>query len=147
MRYHQVTGQRGAGFVIGGKVLDRTAIQDLAEAKSVYAAALGRVCIEHGITLAVPSTALMDAAAGVAPANWPFLDLLLDMPVTVVVNLDQPTAIAAGVAAHDTHLTREYDAAAAHTVYVAASRDWPVVTAAPAPLLAIDPTVEVEQLP
>jgi hypothetical protein len=147
VRRQQATGQRGAGVVIGGKVLDRTAIQDLAEAKSVYAVALGRVCVEHGITLAVPSTALMDTAASVAPANRPFLDLLLDMPVTVVVNLDQPTAIAAGVAAHDAHLTREYDAADAHTVYVAASRDWPVVTADPAPLLAINPTVGVEQLP
>lgn len=133
--------------MIGGKVLDHTAVQDLAEAKSAYAAALSRVCIEYGITLAIPATALMDAAAAVAAANRPFLDLLLDLPVTVVVPLGEETAITAGASAHFARLTGRYDAAAAHTVHVAGARAWPIVTADPASILAINPAAAVERLP
>ncbi|MBX9390605.1 hypothetical protein ACFPZ0_14525 [Streptomonospora nanhaiensis] len=39
------------------------------------------------------------------------------------------------------------EVSAAHVAFSARARGWPVVTSAPAPLLALDAAIEIERLP
>jgi hypothetical protein len=57
------------------------------------------------------------------------------------------TAGRSGVRAHTAHQARRFDVAAAHAVDVAIARGLAILTAEPGPLRAIDPEVEIEELP
>ena len=137
----------GAGLVIGGRVLDASALRDLAGNRTVYASAILSAANLVGIVLAVPAAALQEAWADGAADDDPFLDLLLDLPIVVVEDLGAVSAAASGLLGRDVAATGAWDAAAAHTVLVAQQRGWPVLTAAPAPLRALDPGVPLELLP
>ena len=132
--------------MIGGRVLDTSALADAATGKTIYARALIRTAVEHGIVLAVPTAALMAAWASVPAGDQPFLAMLLDLPVTVVDVLDAPAARAAGLLAGSAD-GPPADLVAAHVAHCAARRHWPVVTADPGPVRAVDPRVTVELLP
>jgi hypothetical protein len=53
----------------------------------------------------------------------------------------------AGVRAHTAHQAGRFDVAAAHAVDVAIAPGLAILTAEPGPLRAIDPEVEIEELP
>jgi len=134
--------------VIGGQVLDTTALADAATGRSIYARALIRTAVEVGIVLAVPAAALMQAYASVPAGGRPFLDLLLDLPVAVFEPLGQAALQSAGVllaeaGAGDT----PYGLATAHTALVARCRGWPVVTANGDLLRRLAPELRIELLP
>jgi hypothetical protein len=96
--------------------------------------------------LAVPTTALMAAWSSVPPAGYPFLSMVLDLPVTVEAGLDGVTARAAGLllaAAADPRPDLDY----AHVAYCARERGGPVVTSDARRIHAVDPAIEVELLP
>ena len=95
----------------------------------------------------MPAAALQEAWAAASQDDYPVLELLLDRPITVVDSLDAAAAEGAGVLAEDVHAAGSFDAGAAHAVLVARERGWPVVSADPAPLRAIDPGLPVEVLP
>jgi hypothetical protein len=133
--------------VIGGRVLDVTALRDLTIGRTVYGAAFVAAAVEVGIVLAVPASALLEAWAAARDEDYPFLELLLDLPLTVVAPLDEFTAAQSGAAARDAYADGRWSAAAAHAVQVAHSRGWPILTADPTPLLAVDPGVAIEPLP
>lgn len=130
--------------MIGGRVLDATAIQDLAIGRTIYGAAFLAAANDVGIALAVPATALHDAWAVAEPADYPFLELLLGLPLTVVDELDAEAAQASGILAHD---VREPAGSASHTVQVARSRGWPVLTSSPHSLRTFDDKLPIELLP
>ena len=96
--------------------------------------------------LAVPASALLEAWAAAGDDDYPFLELLLDLPLTVVAPLDELAAAQSGAAAHDAYAAGRWNAAAAQAVQVAHSRGWPILTTDPAPLLAVDPGVAIEPL-
>lgn len=132
--------------MIGGRVLDTSAILDAATGRSVYARALIRTAVEHGLVLSVPAGALTAAWAGSPVEGRPFLDLVLDLPVVVVDQLDAATAESAGLVLADAGA----EPPAIDTGHVAVSarrRGWPVVTAHPERLHALAPDLEVEPLP
>lgn len=133
--------------MIGGRVLDVTALRDLTVGRTVYSVAFLAAANDLAIPLAIPAAALQEAWAGAAVENHPFVDLLLGLPLTVVESLDATAAQRSGVLAHDVHAGDRWDAGAAHAVLVAQDRDWAVLTADPVPLRAIDPAVPVELLP
>jgi hypothetical protein len=133
--------------MIGGRVLDATAIHDLTIGRTVYGAAFLAAANDVGITLALPAAALQEAWATADDQDYPFLDLLLGLPLTVVDPLDAERAQRSGILARDAHAGGRWDAGAAHTVMSAVDRGWPVLTADPAPLRAIDVAVEIEALP
>ena len=126
--------------MIGGRVLDASMIVSFASGHSVYAAALVWTAVEEGIVLAVPSTAVAEAWADLAGKDQPVLNVLLQLPVTVVDDLDGRRARAVG-GLGGAQLE-------AHALLCARDRGWPLVTADAPRYLGTDLAgVEVEQLP
>lgn len=112
--------------MIGGQVLDTSALIDAATGRSIYARAMIRTAVEVGIVLAVPAAALMQAYASVPVGGRPFLDLLLDIPVAVFEPLDQATLQSAGALLADAGAgDAPHGLATAHTALVAHRRGWP----------------------
>lgn len=132
--------------MIGGRVLDTSAVLTAATGTNDYTAALLTVAAEHGIVLAVPAAAVQAAWRVTRSAEQPWLELLLDSPAVVVVPLTADDARDAGLlaarAGHD-----DVAAATAHAVHIAGRRDWSVLTADPGPVLELDPHVRTETLP
>lgn len=94
-----------------------------------------------------PSTALLQAWAAVPPEARALLELFLDAPAIVVEDLGVLVAAQADVRAHPAQQAGGVDVAAAHAVEVAIARGLAILTAEPGPLRAIDPDVEIEELP
>ncbi len=133
--------------MIGGRVLDATAIHDLTINRTIYGAAFLAAANQEGIALAVPTTALMEAWAAATVEDMPFLELLLDAPLVLLDDLDSAYAAAAGILSQDSYAADQWQPAAAHTVAVAQARGWPVLTADPAPLRALDAGLPIDLLP
>jgi predicted nucleic acid-binding protein len=126
--------------VIGGRVLDASAIVAFASGDSIYAAALVWTAVEEGIVLVVPSTAIAAAWALLSDKDHPVLEVLLDLPVTVVENLDATRARAVGGLGGN-----QPDA---HALLCARDRGYPLITADAARYTGIRPAgVEIDQLP
>ena len=132
---------------LSGRVLDATAISDIAIGRSIYAAAFLAAANDVGIALALPAAALQEAWAEADPEDYPFLDLLLGLPLTILDPLDAEAASRSGILARDVHAASAFDAGAAQAVLSAQDRNWPVLTVDPAPLRAIDPGLPIETLP
>ncbi len=142
--------------MIGGRVLDATAIGDIVIGRTVYGGAFVRAAQQVGIPLVLPAAALQEAWVACREKDWPFLELLLALPVTVVDPLDasgaersaQIARTASPVRRSGKHLARPvWDASSAHAVLVARDRGWPVLTADVRRIRALDATVAVESLP
>jgi hypothetical protein len=132
---------------VNGRVLSGSAIVDITTRSSVYGAAFLVASVELGMTLVAPSTALLQAWAAVEPPDRALLELLQEAPTLVVDDLSAATATSAGVRAHGASAVGAFDAAAAHAVELAVQRDYPILTADPGPLRAIDAAVSIEELP
>jgi hypothetical protein len=132
--------------VIGGRVLDSTAVRAIASGDSEYAAALLAVATELGITLAVPATALEEAWRWSTPAERPWLELLTQASPVVVLDLDAAAARETGLLASDAGHPQS-EPATAQSVVVALQRDWPVVTRYPDAVLLLSSKVRTETIP
>lgn len=142
--------------MIGGRVLDASAIGDIVIGRTVYGGAFVRAAQQVGITLVLPAVALQEAWMGCRQKDWPFLELLLDLPVTLVDPLDGSAAERSALIARASsdrprqgkHQARPvWDASAAHTVLVARDRGWPILTGDVRRIRALDATLPLEQLP
>jgi hypothetical protein len=131
--------------VIGGRILDTSALEHFVTGRSVYARALVWAAVEHSDVLVVPTTALTKAWARIPAAAQEVLEVLLGLPNTVVEVLDSPTAHEVGLvlAACGGH----GELSAAHVVWCWRRRGWAILTADPGPLRELDPNVELEELP
>ncbi|MGH3829053.1 MAG: PIN domain-containing protein [Pseudonocardiaceae bacterium] len=109
--------------MIGGRVLDTSALLAFARGTSIYAAAAVWTAVEESIVLIVPSTAVAAAWAGLVDEHRPVLDVLLHLPVTVIDNLDEARARAVGQLGGSQ--------ADAHAIACARERGWPLLTAHP----------------
>ena len=137
-------GSRPARFVIGGRVLDPTAILDISTGRSLYGRTMVDVALRLGIVLAVPAVALMEAWAGTDRDSRPLLVEFRALPVVVLEHLDGESAEAVGGLAAD----RGGPASGvAHAVWVARRRGWSVITGDPDAVLALDPHIGFESLP
>lgn len=126
--------------MIGGQVLDASAIGAFASGDSIYAAALVWTAVEEGIVLVMPSTAIAAAWARLPDKDHPVLEVLLNLPVTVVDDLDATRARAVGALGGD-----QLDA---HAMLCARDRGYPLVAADAARYTGIRPAgVEIDQLP
>jgi predicted nucleic acid-binding protein len=110
--------------VIGGRVLDTSALLAFATETSVYCSALVWTAVRESMVLAVPSTALAAAWADLADKHYQVLELLLSLHVSVIDPLDGDRARAIGLLGGLQ--------ADAHAVACARERGWPLVTAQPA---------------
>lgn len=126
--------------MIGGRVLDASAVIAFADGSSIYAAALIWTAVEEGLVVLIPSSAIAAAWAQLPDKDHPVLEVLLQLPVTVVDDLDQARARAVGALGGDT--------LDAHALLCAAQRGWPLVTADAARYRRGSPAgVEIEPLP
>ncbi len=110
--------------MIGGRVLDTSALLAFARGASIYASAAVWTAVEESIVLVVPSTAVAAAWAELADEYRPVLDVLLQLPVTVIDALDESRARAVGELGGP-----QTDA---HAIACAQERGWPLLTAHPA---------------
>jgi hypothetical protein len=124
--------------VIGGRVLDASAVIAFASRTSIYAQALVWTAVEEGIVLVVPSTAVGTAWARLAEKHHDVLEVLLRLPVTVVDDLTGVRARAVGELGGD-----QLDA---HALLCARDRGWAVVTGDATRYSGVD-GVEIEPLP
>jgi hypothetical protein len=130
--------------MIGGRVLDTSALEHCATGRSVYARALVWAAVEHSIVLVVPTIALTMTWARLPIEAHPVLEVLLGLPNTVLEVLDGPTANHAGLVMAT---AGSGDPVAGHTVWCGQQRGWAILTADPGPLRALDSDVDIEQLP
>jgi len=128
--------------VIGGRVLDASALVGFALIEP-YPQALVWTAVEAGMVLAVPATALATAWARTPATAHDALQVLLDLPNTVVEALDTAMARSVGLRLG----LRPEALRAGHVVACGSDRGWPIVSGDPASLRAIDPQIEVDPLP
>ena len=126
--------------MIGGRVLDASAVIAFAAGHSVYAAALVWTAVEEAIVLSLPSTAVASAWSALREKDHPVLEVLLQLPVAVTDDLTAARARAVGAMGGDQlH---------AHALLCARERGWALVTTDAGRYSAVDMAgVEIEQLP
>ena len=130
--------------VIGGRVLDSTALAAFAVGRPVYMRALVWAAVEANIVLAVPSAALGRAWGLVEQDHHDALRVLLDLPNTVIDELTPASAREAGLLLAT---AGQDDIAAAQVASSARRRGWPAVTGEPGTLRKLDTAVQIEELP
>jgi hypothetical protein len=130
--------------MIGGRVLDATALAAFAIGRPVYVRALVWAAVEENIVLAVPSAALGRAWSMLEPEHHPALQVLLDLPNTVIDELGPASAHESGMLLAGSGLD---DIVAGQVAASAKRRGWPAVTGEPAALRKLDTTVTIEELP
>lgn len=134
--------------MIGGRVLDTTALTDYATCR-IYARALVGAALRSGaLVLAVPSGALLAARGQLSePARASLTELVALAPVVV----DELTAETAGLCGDLLARSRARPPGgavdAAHVAFSARTRGWPIVTSGPERLLALDAALGIERLP
>ncbi|MGH3821834.1 MAG: PIN domain-containing protein [Pseudonocardiaceae bacterium] len=116
--------------MIGGRILDSSALVAFARGSSIYAAAAVWTAVEESIVLIVPSTAVAAAWAELGDEHLSVLEVLLHLPVTVVDSLDESRARAVGQLGGPQ--------ADAHAIACAQERGWPLLTADPDQYAAYD---------
>lgn len=134
----------GGPTVIGGRVLDATALAAFATGRPVYVRALVWAAVEENIVLSVPSAALGRAWAMVDPTHHAALQVLLDLPITVIDQLDPATAQECGLLLG---ASGQDDIVAGQVAVTARRRGWPAVTGEPGALRKIECSVLIEELP
>jgi predicted nucleic acid-binding protein len=126
--------------VIGGRVLDASAVMAFASQDSVYAAALVWTVVEEHMVLVLPSAAVAAAWSQLEEKYHPVLEVLLRLPNTVIDDLDEDRARAVGQ-------LEPGDLEAAHAVACAQRRGWPLVTTDAARYKEFNVEVPAEELP
>ncbi|GEL18637.1 type II toxin-antitoxin system VapC family toxin [Pseudonocardia asaccharolytica] len=130
--------------MIGGRVLDASALAAFATGRPVYVRALVWAAVEENLVIAIPSAALGRAWALLAPEHHPALQVLLGLPITVIDELGPAAAQESGLlmaaSGHD-------DIVAGQVAASARRRGWPAVTGDPGALRKLDGAVVIEELP
>lgn len=130
--------------MIGGRVLDSSALAAFATGRPVYVRALVWAAVEENIVLAIPSAALGRAWSVLEPEHHAALQVLLGLPNTVIHELDPTTAQEAGLLMA---ASGQDDIVTSQVVSTARRRGWPAVTGDPGALRKLDNAVFVEELP
>lgn len=133
----------------GGWVLDHHSVAAWARVEP-YAQALVWSAMEVGMTVVVPAAALPLAYAHTREADHDVLGELLELPVTVFDPLTTAEAPELGrllaTAADPAALTLDA-LALAHVAHTAHRRGWPVLTGNATGLHALDPHLQLDELP
>jgi hypothetical protein len=133
----------------GGWVLDHHAVAAWARVEP-YAQALVWSAMEVGMTVAVPAAVLPMAYAGTNERHHDVLRELMELPVTVFDPLpaaDTPDLGLVLSTAADPERLRPDALALAHAIQSAHRRGWPILTGNANGLRALDPHLELNELP
>ncbi|MGH3824406.1 MAG: hypothetical protein ACRDRA_16480 [Pseudonocardiaceae bacterium] len=129
---------------IGGVVLDSTALLAFVSGRP-YVAAVVWHAVDHGVVLVVPAASLADAQARLLTADLEVIEALVDLPVTIVVDLNRSAA--RQVAAVLAKAGKPDCLAAGHAAWAARNRGMPVMTSDPTLLSALAADIEIDELP
>lgn len=113
--------------MIGGRVLDTSALLAFARQSSAYVHALVTAAVQESIVLLAPTTALADAWSVLGERQRGMLEVLLGLHVTVLDPLDGDRAREIG----QLQTTDAGVSAAAHAITCARARAWAIVTTQP----------------
>lgn len=133
----------------GGWVLDHHAVAAWARVEP-YAQALVWSAMEVGMTVAVPAAVLPMAYARTNERHHDVLRELMELPVTVFDPLPAADAPDLGLVlstAADPEGLRPDALALAHAIQSAHRRGWPILTGNANGLRALDPHLELNELP
>jgi len=130
--------------MIGGRVLDSTALAAFATGRPVYMRALVWAAVEEHIVLAVPSTAPGRAWSLLEPDHHAALQVLLELPSTVIDELGTASAQESGLLMA---LSGGDEIVAGQVAASAKRRGWPAVTGDRGALRKLDTQVAIEELP
>ncbi|WP_031102497.1 hypothetical protein [Streptomyces sp. NRRL S-146] len=130
--------------MIGGRILDTSALTAAARG-SLYMQALLSVAHQRVIPLLVPTTALSDAYADLKPDAQHALHTIVQFPMLTLAPLTEEDARGAGTLRAQSGTPA--DLTMGHVAFIAAAREWPVISGAGARLRALYPDVEIEDLP
>lgn len=129
---------------IGGVVLDSTALLAFVSGRP-YVSAVVWHAVAQGVVLVVPAASLADAQARLVSADLEVIETLVDLPVTVVVDLTRGEA--RRVATVLAKAGKPDCLAAGHAAWTAQNRGIPVITIDPALLRALAADIEIDELP
>jgi hypothetical protein len=130
--------------MIGGRVLDASALAAFATGRPVYVRALVWAAVEENLVLAIPSAALGRAWSLVDPEHHAALQVLLGLPNTVIDELSPTMAQESGLLMA---ASGQDDLVAGQVAATVRRRGWPAVTGEPGALRKMDETVAIEELP
>lgn len=130
--------------MIGGRILDTSALTAAARG-SLYMQALLSVAHQRVIPLLVPTTALSDAYADLKPDAQHALHTIVQFPMLTLAPLTEEDARGAGTLRAQSGTPA--DLTTGHVAFIAAAREWPVISGSGARLRALYPDVEIEDLP
>lgn len=131
---------------IGGRVLDQHALVAWARVEP-YAQALVWAAMEVGMTVAIPVAALPLAYAATPAADHDVLRTLLELPVAVRDQLHEADARELGAILAGADDQPGDELVLACVVHSARKRGWPVLSGNPAALRALDPDLDIDELP
>ncbi|MET9934814.1 MULTISPECIES: hypothetical protein [unclassified Streptomyces] len=131
--------------MIGGRILDTSALTAAAQG-SLYMQALLSLAHQRVIPLLVPTTALSDAYASLKPDAQQALHVIAQFPMLTLAPFTEEDARGAGTLRAARPEVRS-DATAGHVAFLAAAREWPVISGDSIRLQALYPGIEVEPLP
>jgi hypothetical protein len=126
--------------VIGGRVLDTTALQAAARGSSLYAQAFITAARSTGIVLAIPAVAWQRTWRDSDLEDRPFLQLLREISVVVFDDLTPDAAQASSL------LGSEHALDVLHVAWSALTRDWDILTSRPETFAGIHPDIGVEPI-
>lgn len=129
--------------MIGGRVLDLSALLAFARQDSIYVSALVWTAVEEDIVLLVPSTSSSLAWAQLDEHAQPVLEVLLDLPITVADDLDAGRARALGQLLRGRNVRIDL----AHAALCSRLRGWPLITGEPEAYSPLELPLEIEPLP
>lgn len=134
--------------MIGGRVLDVSALVDYGTGRVYVRALVGAAVRSGGLVLAVPAAALVAARGQLSESGRAALDELVRLAPVVVVELTSEVAARAGdLLARARRRPTGDVTSAAQVALTSRVRAWPVVTSEPGPLLALDGAIEIDALP
>ncbi|MEU9019221.1 hypothetical protein [Actinomadura sp. NPDC048394] len=130
---------------VHGRVLDTSALVDLASGRTLYAQAFARHSTVTGLVWAIPTTAVTEAWSRLPDKGRLGLAVLVQLGHSVIepLGLDQSGPVGEVLEGAEAGA----DVCAAHVAEVATRRGWPVLTDRGVRLRSIIPGLEIEPLP
>jgi hypothetical protein len=132
--------------IIGGVVLDVPSVVGACR-RDPYPEAVVWSTLDSGDVVAIPAAVLAEARMRIPAAALDILDVLLELPNTVVTAFDRAAATYCGQVLSTLPADQRPDLAAAHAVFEAIHRSWPVTTDRGPLLCALDPAVQIDAMP
>ncbi|MEV4065912.1 hypothetical protein [Nonomuraea dietziae] len=133
--------------MIGGRILDSSAILDFGLGRTQYAQAVIWSSLEEGQVVVAPAPAVAAALAQLPDSRWDAIEVLLGLPITVVTDITRGNLSALAETLRPAGGRAAYAATAAAVVLAARQRGWPVLTGEPEPLRSLWSEVRVDSLP